>query len=541
MLQALNTGHDGSLSTVHANSPADALARLETLVLLAGVALPLAAVRAQLASAIDAIVQVARGDARLARDRRGRRGRSPRAVVARSGVRTLLARRGGALAAVDAPTRAARRAGFDLEGGVVALHAVVVAADRCRGRGVARCASRAAGSRSPIGSDPISRRAGAGSRGSCARRSCRALDDAAVERAARAGGRDVAPRSGDRGGRRLRARAGDRSCSPASRCSPAVRSRSSPRGHRRARLVAAAVPDTLEQVGAELRAGGTVATALAAIAGGDGPLAPDLARVEARVRLGRLAARRAPRVGTRAAGGRRRRDGRRARAERDGGRPRRRRARRARVVAARPSRGRGRGACALGAGPVLGLGDRRRARRLHRQLGRGRPALGARACRHRRRAGVRVLPASGSSSSARCGCARSCGRETRHDARSSGSRAARSPRCRSRALARRERVAVAACVRSRRAGARSPARCSRRRRRPAAPRTRARRRSCGSLAVPRRAAGAGARDDAIVGRELPVVVDLVGVAVVGRAARRTSRSSTPRATDRRAPPRRFAA
>ncbi len=60
MLQALNTGHDGSVSTVHANSPADALARLETLVLLGGVALPLPAVRSQLASAVDVIVQVAR-------------------------------------------------------------------------------------------------------------------------------------------------------------------------------------------------------------------------------------------------------------------------------------------------------------------------------------------------------------------------------------------------------------------------------------------------------------------------------------------------
>src|SRR5947208_17091594 len=61
MLQALNTGHDGSVSTVHANSPADALARLETLVLLGGVALPIGAVRNQLAAAIDVVVQVARG------------------------------------------------------------------------------------------------------------------------------------------------------------------------------------------------------------------------------------------------------------------------------------------------------------------------------------------------------------------------------------------------------------------------------------------------------------------------------------------------
>jgi pilus assembly protein CpaF len=61
MLQACNTGHDGSLSTVHANSPADALARIETLALYAGVTLPLAAVRAQLVEAIDAVIQVARG------------------------------------------------------------------------------------------------------------------------------------------------------------------------------------------------------------------------------------------------------------------------------------------------------------------------------------------------------------------------------------------------------------------------------------------------------------------------------------------------
>jgi pilus assembly protein CpaF len=60
MLQALNTGHDGSLSTVHANSPRDALHRLETLVLFSGVALPLAAIRAQLGAGVDAIVQVRR-------------------------------------------------------------------------------------------------------------------------------------------------------------------------------------------------------------------------------------------------------------------------------------------------------------------------------------------------------------------------------------------------------------------------------------------------------------------------------------------------
>jgi len=57
LLQALNTGHDGSLSTIHANGPRDALARLETLVLMAGAELPLRAVREQAASAVQLIVQ----------------------------------------------------------------------------------------------------------------------------------------------------------------------------------------------------------------------------------------------------------------------------------------------------------------------------------------------------------------------------------------------------------------------------------------------------------------------------------------------------
>lgn len=60
MLQAMNTGHDGSLSTVHANSPRDAIARLETLVLMAGMDLPLRAIREQVASAVDLIIQVTR-------------------------------------------------------------------------------------------------------------------------------------------------------------------------------------------------------------------------------------------------------------------------------------------------------------------------------------------------------------------------------------------------------------------------------------------------------------------------------------------------
>lgn len=60
MLQAMNTGHEGSITTVHANSPRDALARLETMVLMAGVELPVRAVREQTSSALDLIVHQAR-------------------------------------------------------------------------------------------------------------------------------------------------------------------------------------------------------------------------------------------------------------------------------------------------------------------------------------------------------------------------------------------------------------------------------------------------------------------------------------------------
>src|SRR5678815_1722074 len=60
MLQAMNTGHDGSMSTGHANSPRDMLSRLETMVLMAGVDLPLRAIREQVASAVDLIVQQSR-------------------------------------------------------------------------------------------------------------------------------------------------------------------------------------------------------------------------------------------------------------------------------------------------------------------------------------------------------------------------------------------------------------------------------------------------------------------------------------------------
>jgi pilus assembly protein CpaF len=105
MLQALNTGHDGSMSTIHANGTADALTRLETLVLMADSGLPLAAVRAQMASCIDAVVFVVR------RPHGARRVEAIAEVDGRlaGGVRVLFERRDERLVPVARPTRAARR------------------------------------------------------------------------------------------------------------------------------------------------------------------------------------------------------------------------------------------------------------------------------------------------------------------------------------------------------------------------------------------------------------------------------------------------
>ncbi|HXY93860.1 MAG TPA: CpaF family protein [Acidimicrobiia bacterium] len=104
MLQALNTGHDGSMSTVHANGAADALSRLETLVLLADTGLPLAAVRSQVVASVDLVVFLAR------RAHGVRRVETIAEVVPGDDrARPLFARQAGRLVAVDAPRRALRR------------------------------------------------------------------------------------------------------------------------------------------------------------------------------------------------------------------------------------------------------------------------------------------------------------------------------------------------------------------------------------------------------------------------------------------------
>ena len=60
MLQAMNTGHEGSMTTIHANTPRDAIGRMETMIMMAGFELPLKAMRPQIASAVDLIVQANR-------------------------------------------------------------------------------------------------------------------------------------------------------------------------------------------------------------------------------------------------------------------------------------------------------------------------------------------------------------------------------------------------------------------------------------------------------------------------------------------------
>ena len=62
MLQAMNTGHDGCMTTIHSNSPRDALSRIETMVLMASAELPLRAIREQISAAFDLVVYVARMD-----------------------------------------------------------------------------------------------------------------------------------------------------------------------------------------------------------------------------------------------------------------------------------------------------------------------------------------------------------------------------------------------------------------------------------------------------------------------------------------------
>ncbi len=131
MLQAMNTSHEGSLSTCHANSPVDALRRLETMILMGDVDLPLDAVRTQLESALDLVVQVARApggsrqvvevaEVRQATDRRGdegrrsatgNRGRGP-AVPGREGLGGRTRRLADAASVLALPERPGRAPGI---------------------------------------------------------------------------------------------------------------------------------------------------------------------------------------------------------------------------------------------------------------------------------------------------------------------------------------------------------------------------------------------------------------------------------------------
>jgi Flp pilus assembly CpaF family ATPase len=105
MLWAMNTGHEGSLSTCHANSPLDALRRLEVMALSAELDLPLAAVRDQLAAAVDLVVQVARGSGGE------RRVHAVGEVIDPPGAGQRIRLLAGPAGLHDLPTRAPRRPG----------------------------------------------------------------------------------------------------------------------------------------------------------------------------------------------------------------------------------------------------------------------------------------------------------------------------------------------------------------------------------------------------------------------------------------------
>ncbi len=109
MLQALNTGHEGSLSTIHANGAADALARLETLVLLADAGLPLDAVRSQIAASVDLVVFVARRPGGLRRIEVIAEVEAATANASAAPVRVLFQRDHDGLVASDRPCRPTRR------------------------------------------------------------------------------------------------------------------------------------------------------------------------------------------------------------------------------------------------------------------------------------------------------------------------------------------------------------------------------------------------------------------------------------------------
>ena len=255
--------------------PTTRCARIETLAL--GADVPLAAARdpqpARLGDRRDRP-----GPARPRRPARDRRGRGARAPDAGRRRDRLLARVDGRLVVCAAPTRPARRPEIDLAREWSACAALIVAVvgqrHRRRGSRGARVATR-----SPTGCASIARRPARRMPVGLRDRIERALDAAALDVRGRTGAVHVGCGSSrsrpssvsdsvDR-----RSRSGSRSSSRS-----ACRSSCSAMHERRARQIAAAVPETLERVASELRSGGTVATAIGAVAVGDGPLAPDMAR-----------------------------------------------------------------------------------------------------------------------------------------------------------------------------------------------------------------------------------------------------------------------
>ena len=236
MLQALNTGHDGSMTTVHANTAADALRRIETLALMADVALPHVAVRQQAASAIDLVVHLERG-------RDGARSVVEIVEVVRFasevGVRPLFSAADGELRRVGAGA-AARMTGTLLAGAAGALlagrHDPRAAAPRGAAGPAAR--SRCAADRRDRANRGRAARRSARSRAPLARSRARRLRPASQRWPAPLAGGAAAGPAGRRAvcGRRSMACAADRrGAAPALRAPPGRRRRRRPRARSRTR------------------------------------------------------------------------------------------------------------------------------------------------------------------------------------------------------------------------------------------------------------------------------------------------------------------
>ena len=284
LLQALNTGHEGALSTVHANSPVDALRRLATLSLFSGVALPFEAITEQVAAAVDVVVQVERGSSGARRDRRDRRGAErarrrsrPEPLFTRRSRRARSRRRAESSASAARRTRAGCELVRVIAGALVVLGVLATA--------VLVTAARRAPSLDRV--RRLRPRSGLPLPGSVRERLTLALSRSDVDLTPGRRDQALAPRDARRRRDGQRAQPGRRGAGRARRCSlggPVGAVVGARPGRRTCGGGAPgrARPGRRPGCGPGRRCG----ESLRDLAGGSGALAPDLRRLEARSQLG---------------------------------------------------------------------------------------------------------------------------------------------------------------------------------------------------------------------------------------------------------------